>query len=442
MEPYTLLIRHAAAWASDRSRPLDQGLLAEALELREHNDGVVAQEWPPGSGERLMIVTRPAYGPPPRPEELRDTLDTFWSFLRATGRMTGRSASPADLRKEGRRAAPRMQAAYDDPARHSQGRVMAEFGRSIGVDLDGAADVDELNDRLRRVQDAWNALPQAERVRLMPDPSPKGLRGAAFTDEINGTRASPEQVPVSASDLARAAEDARGSEFVQACLRLVRWVGEGRAVTAAGLLRPALAREAYQYLDLWPWERTWEAIRRGRPERSGPDEPAVEALRADLALQAWRSAGDCLPLDRLWYAVDMADLVELRSTRAVPRAPLPQTDEEWVHTAVVLLIGQTMRLDETLTDCLALILETATGGASPIADLRQRWLATLPTRDSDVLADYFDEKFAETLFVFGDAGLWVVDGDRLKLTMLGLIFIGPFRDAVAGGRLRGGGDFT
>ena len=53
------------------------------------------------------------------------------------------------LRKEARRALPKMAAAFDDPANHSQGRILARYGRSIGVDLEAPADsMEDLQARL------------------------------------------------------------------------------------------------------------------------------------------------------------------------------------------------------------------------------------------------------------------------------------------------------
>ena len=90
------------------------------------------------------------------------------------------SASPAELRKEARRALPKMAAAFDDPANHSQARVLAGYGRSIGVDLEAPAEsIEDLQARLDLIMESWNNLPEVERHRLMPDPSveePAGSR--------------------------------------------------------------------------------------------------------------------------------------------------------------------------------------------------------------------------------------------------------------------------
>ncbi len=127
--------------------------------------------------------------------------------------------------------------------------------------------MEELQDRLDRVQDAWNALPQEERFRLMPDASPKSVRGQAWTRSVNGP---PDEEPLEESfrpgTLSGAARAVRESAYVRQCLALADWVGAGRESTQAGLLRPAVAREAYQELDLWPWERELDRRRWARTE--------------------------------------------------------------------------------------------------------------------------------------------------------------------------------
>jgi hypothetical protein len=418
--PHESLISSASSWAADRSRTFDVDLVEEALRLRDTHAGASAVEWPSGSAEHLLLVLWPAYGPPPDPEALHHSLDTYWSFLRATGRMSGRSASPADLRKESRRSAPKMLIAYDDPARHSQGRVMQDFGRSVGIDLTTATTRDELEERLRHVQDAWNSLPIAERIRLMPDPSPKGLTQGYQGDryEEPPVRQAPVGRQLSTDEGAESASCVKQSDFVLDCLRLVAWLGTGKQVTAAGLLRPAVAREAYQYLDLWPWERELDSIT--RPGwRELTQDPAVDAELAHVALQSWRSAGDCLALDRLWYAVEAARLVEVRTSRAVPRSPTPVTDEEWRRTGLALVIGLAMRVGRDLATPLLHVLDASARNRSlSVSTARAGWRDTLPAqlRSSGILDDYWDERLSRMHHVFGDCGLWVVEGDRLTIT--------------------------
>ena len=186
MSDHELLLRHAESWASTKRRPFDRPLVETVLDLRHHHDAAPATQWPPGSVERVLLTLWPAYGPAdaPEAETLSAALDTYFRFLRVTGRLASGSAQPAQLTKEARRAARNMADAIADPSRHSQGRVLADFGREIGIDLDDAGSVEELQGRLGRVQDAWNALPVEERRRRMPDPSAKGLVGQAMTGSL------------------------------------------------------------------------------------------------------------------------------------------------------------------------------------------------------------------------------------------------------------------
>jgi hypothetical protein len=58
------------------------------------------------------------------------SLESYLRFLRNTGRMAARSASPAELVKEAKRSAPRMKAAAEDRANWSSGKVLQDFGAS------------------------------------------------------------------------------------------------------------------------------------------------------------------------------------------------------------------------------------------------------------------------------------------------------------------------
>lgn len=176
-----------------------------------------------------------------------------------------------------RRALPKMAAAFDDPANHSQARVLAAYGRSIGVDLDAPADsIEEVQARLDLIMHAWNDLPQAERLRLMPNPASKSLRSAELTMMANDTLQQPKEM-IPRGDVQASGRDARTSGYVSACLALADWVGDGRQVTAAGFLRPAVAREAYQHLDLWTRDRTYD--KRAHPGSVLDDLPAEAAVK-------------------------------------------------------------------------------------------------------------------------------------------------------------------
>lgn len=118
--------------------------------------------------------------------------------------MRSNSATPAELRKEMRRALPKMAA----------------------------------------------ALPEAERRRLMPDPTSKSLRAAEFTMMASDAQENRSE-EIRRGEVQASGRDARASGLVAACVALADWVGGGKQVTSAGPLRPAVGREAYQHLDLW-----------------------------------------------------------------------------------------------------------------------------------------------------------------------------------------------
>jgi hypothetical protein len=419
------LIDAAVAWAAQRRRSLDAELLATILQLREQHDGYLPSYWPPRSAERLLLVTMPAYGRElPATDRLAAALDAFWGFLRATGRMRSNSATPAELRKEMRRALPKMAAAFDDPANHSQARVLAGYGRSIGVDLDAPAESIELvQARLDLIMDSWNNLPEAERLRLMPDSTSKSLQAAELTMMAKDTLQRSPQEMIPRGDVQAAGQDARTSGFVSACVALADWVGDGKQVTAAGLLRPAVAREAYQHLNLWTWDRAYDT--RAHPRPALDDLPAeAERLWAEAALHSWRSAGDCLPLDRLWWACTAAGLIEVASTKAYRSDRSPVTGEEWRDLALVLTAGLCQRLGDWACEPLVGILGPAVladGGAS-MADIREWWQGRCPPTLADVLADSWQTRLDLTLFHFDDCGLWHRTEQRVRLTNLGQDF--------------------
>ncbi|WP_345524726.1 hypothetical protein [Nocardioides endophyticus] len=440
-----LLITHAERWATGKSRSVESELLRQIVNLRLRYDELPPGAWPAGSAERLLLVTWPAYGPqPPDPDSLRETLDTFWSFLRATGRMAGGSATPAELRKEVRRALPKMAAACEDPANHAQGRVLGDFGRSIGVDLDGAADVADLKARVAQVTAAWNALPTEERARLMPDPSPKSLTGQRMTAAVNRLPW-PEPEPddfdaeIEPGDVKVSAQLARSSAFVAACLALVEWLGQGKPVTPRGLLRPPVAREAYRHLDLWQWQRRFEAVKRGSyGVPATPMTAEADALLAESALNSWRSAGDCLALDRLWYACDAADQVELTRSTARRGQRAPETDEEWRDLALVLLLGLCFRLGWYVVEPMAgmlLLAVVAEDEVVPLDAVRAWWDSRCPESLRNLDALRWQERLDVVMFHFEDANLWTVVDDRYTLTDLGRDFAIVFVNAIDSGLL-------
>jgi hypothetical protein len=423
MDEHDLLVRHLADWASKKKRSFDRELVSEALELRWQHDELAAGDWPSGSAERLLLVTWPAYGQRVEdPEALVTALDTLWRFLRATGRMRSGSAAPTELRAEARRASAGMAAAFDDPSSRSIGSVLLDFGRERGIDLDGAEDLEDAQARLDLIQAAWNALPDDERRRLMPDRGPKSVRGARFSEEANAMLGADDEPTVPRGDLATAAAQARSSPFVTSCLALADWVGERRAVTDIGVLRPAVAREAYVALDLWQWERT-----HGRPHY--PDEvlsnPETDRLLAQTAMQAWSTAADCDALHRLWFAAVSADLVEVRRTfarRLEGRGAV--TDREWVQLAALLVVANAVRMGGHAVEPLlgALMIANLDGDGASMAEIRDWWYSRIPATtvgDEEFWQRLYDNRLDAVFDEFDDTGIWERDDTSLALTDLG-----------------------
>jgi Plasmid pRiA4b ORF-3-like protein len=128
-----------------------------------------------------------------------------------------------------------------------------------------------------------------------------------------------EEVPVPAEvfpaitlpPTAELAAQARQAPVVADAFRLAEWCAGGRQVTAKGVLKPALAREAIERLQLW---RRDDAL-------------AAPEVRAHV-LEHLRSAGDVPALDIPWQFAVRNGLVTIRSGRAAPDADLPVGDDD------------------------------------------------------------------------------------------------------------------
>ena len=438
-----LLLRHAQRWANERGRSLDRDLLETALNLRATHDGYAANRWPTHSVEHLMLVRWPAHGPIdlPDPASLMHSLDTFWRFLRTTGRMAASSAAPAQLLQEAKKAAKRMAAACADPANYAASKSLLAYGRELGISMDDAPDMEALQDRFQRITEAWNALPIEERRRLSGDSVNTGSRiGQALTEAVTAGAhpglpsgwsmpeaprldAPPGEDSYYPQDPAVTAPLIRQSGYVRALLALCEWLGDGREVTATGVLRPTVARQAYADLDLWSWDRPWATQ---RPDhQSGEDE---ETLRA-RATSWWRTAADCEALDRLWAPAVEAGLIVIsgRSARFDP-SNLPRTDGEWAQLGQLLLLALALRLSRTVVDPLLHVLVRlipAFGGrSSTAAALQQLWWQSPANTDAAEHAEFdwarelIDTSVWRALGYFDDCGLWIHRHNRLAATDL------------------------
>lgn len=441
MNNHELLIRHALGWAERRKRPLDREVLQTALDLRDVHDQWQPQNWPAGSVEHLMLVRWPSHGPsePPEVEAVVQTLDSFWRFLRATGRMSSASADPKALAKEARRSATGMRAACADPSRHGAAKSMLEFGSSIGLSLDEAGSMEEVQERLQQVMDAWNALPEQERRSRAPfESSHQGsalgrsatqlvgsLTEADQRDDVRVPRDEYGKVPF--ADLTAVAAGVRDSSYVQQCRRLAEWVGTGRPVTPRGVLRLAPAGEAYAELDLWEWERDQLALLPGGQHLLDLP-PEADELRRKVAGESFRSAGDCWPLDRLWLPCHELGLLEVGKTKATAAWSEPTSDEEWRHLGTSLVGSLLSHLPSIYADpvigTLLFLLDEQRDSVT-VPELQQWWWDSdrnfyRRLRHSDgSWREASDGLVCTSLHELSDTGAWRREGDVLHATALG-----------------------
>lgn len=451
MDEHELLLRHTLTWAEVKKRPLDRELLETALSLRDFHDERAAQEWPAGSVEHLMLVRWPSHGPSEEPDvdSLVQTLETFWRFLRGTGRMASVSADPKALTKEARGAAAGMRQACADPSRHSASKSLVEFGRGIGIPLDEAESMEELNERMQQVMQAWNSLPDEERMARAPFTSahqgslPGVLAGELLSSVAEEEEAEdvPDDLPfdlpsdehgnVRLADPAQVAAQVRAASFVQQCRRLVEWVGDGKPVTATQVLRLAPAREAYAELDLWEWERGQFGHLPGG-EHLADLPPEADVGRRKAAMEAFRSSADCEPLDRLWLGCAELGLIDVGRTKATGAWAEPATDEQWRQRGLGLVGSLLVHLSPShlapVLGTVLLLLDPELDSLS-VPELEDWWwlnphnvwrnLAGSSEESEDLMRSYSAGLLHLALHQLEDTGAWRREGHRLHATALG-----------------------
>jgi hypothetical protein len=393
----------------------------------------------------LLLRLVPAKGPTePLPSDATaDALDAYFRFLRSTGRMSARSATPADLAKEARRSSKKMAAAARDRTNWSPGKAMIDFGASLGLSLDNLSSVDELQDRLDQITAAWNELPIHERQRLDP---PKGnLSGrtramAAYQTDIEMEaliRSFTYEIPqVDLPSPEEVAPVIREAGLISQLEALVRWIEPRAEVTTTGVLRPAAARQAFADLGLVSWMREWLRIDYAEmPSRVSPEE--METLLDTLApLQIWRSARDCPALDRLWNAALSCGVIRIEGRWAYAAWPEKFDDEDIVNLAtdagLDLLFGY---LDQDpyfgLPALGYALLRSYVRRPRPvsleeIADFTESWI--LPPTEQ-VVSDYhlqrrlISSSLRHALYTFSDLGIFSQTENEIALTAWGDVFV-------------------
>lgn len=423
MDDNELLLRHAEKWAGERKRTFDRDLVETAIDLRATHDGLDANKWPADSARHLMLSRWPSHGPVGVPDvaALVDSLDSFWRFLRTTGRMGGGSAEPAALAKEAKQAAKKMAAACADERNHGAAKSMLSFGAEIGIGLDDVPDLETMNERLQQIQAAWNALPADERRRRSPGLD--GLGKQALAGGMHWDEEYDDGLSLELNDAADSAPYFLASDYLASLRALVDWVGDGRPITDTGVLKPAVAREAYEALDLWAWDRGWQ--RSTRPTRAAHTNTSDEAEAANkrAALHSWHSALDCVPLARLWEPAVSVGLIELKSTKAVAHPEQwPTDDEAWaalgMHFVHMLFhVAEDVGVDEPLLPLLFTV-DARRGSPLKTAALPDWWWQDVANpvhelkRSKDdhelleIMRPISDESLAGCLAFFADLGLW------------------------------------
>jgi Plasmid pRiA4b ORF-3-like protein len=146
------------------------------------------------------------------------------------------------------------------------------------------------------------------------DPAELTRRLSGLTVRTAATAANTEEAPAEVevfpaitlpprTDLAA---QARRAPLIDDALRLAAWCSPGRQVTATGLLKPAVAREAVEELRLWQ-----------------RDDTLTDTRTRATALGNLRSAGDLPTLNVPWQFASGNGLIAIRSGQAVPGPELP-----------------------------------------------------------------------------------------------------------------------
>lgn len=448
--PFRLLLRHFDGWASQKQRDVDVDVLERLLDLRSTYDDIEPTYWPAGSVERLLLELVPAKGPvePFDEHATETTLDGFFRFLRNTGRMAGRSASPAALGKELRRALPAMGERAADRQQWSSGKSLLDYGRSIGIDMDNVPDQATLQGRLQEIQDAWNNLPVHERQRRMPHPGDDETSGEeralanyqtddpveALVITLTAHESMPDGDLAAPESVASAVETSDLMTKIQA---LTEWIGERVEVTSTQAMRPASAHAAYEELGLERWAR---AAALGRFQHYEP--PGVRAMGRDAWAErevgrSWRNMGDCHALARVWWAAVACQAIEIVGKWAYPRWDREPSPELTVWRGVVAtleLLENRMELPGRGIGLAYAFLESykrerAVVGWQEILDFLRFWefspaeARDLGGYDFDFDGIFFWEPLDGACFELADTGAFVTSEEGIALTPFGEIVV-------------------
>jgi hypothetical protein len=453
--PHRLLLSHFTTWTRAKNREVDVPLLEGLLDLRATYDDLDPTLWPAGSVQDLLLRLLPAKGPAePLPSDpVVDALDAYFRFLRNTGRMSARSAAPADLTKEARRSAKKMAAAAQDRMNWSPSKSLIDFGAGIGLSLDDLSSIDELQGRLDQISAAWNDLPIHERQRL--DPPKDNLSGCARAmaayrteNEVEALiRAFTYELPQ--GELPAPSEVApiiRKAGLLDQLEALTRWIEPRAEVTATEVLRPAAARQAFDDLGLVAWTREW--YRQDYSLMSSRVQPKeMEAVLDTLAsTQLRRSARDSLALDRLWNAALTCRVIRIQGRWAYPSWPEQLDDDGILNLAIDAGLDLLFSyLDDNPGFGLAVLgyalLRSYVRGPRPIPldeieEFALRWIfppSELARSDQQVYRHYIRTSMRRALYSFDDLGIFSQTGNEIVLTRWGDVFVSAWLSVELGG---------
>lgn len=188
------------------------------------------------------------------------------------------------------------------------------------------------------------------------------------------------------------------SAYAQRLIQLAEWVGDGKEITAKGVLRPVVAGDAYVALGLGDWQL--DLLRREYPDERLPGVARVgrDAWIAKEMEQKWRSAADCEELHRLWVGAVGCELIVLDGRRArFSGEPAPDA-ERWVDIGVRSALSMADHVDDYRLALLAVaLMESYVARCAPVTKqaildflLGWNWPADLQQE-----MDEFDEGWRE-----------------------------------------------
>lgn len=469
MNQFALLLRHAASFARDHGLPFDSDLMSVVLHRRGHDD-LSPTYWPTATLDDAhcadVLVTAGAAA-----AEVDRTVATYLEFLQTTGRLEsaardnhpagmGRRAVARRLRPRGPRhgAVPGARPLASSPLTSGSGAsgslpelrgttltrptprrphvpgsaTRSRYGAGVdrvcprpdgdgsgGFEGDGV-DAFEAAGRGAGFEsaDLRSGAYVSEWLDGGNDAGRKGSSGHGPTGGLNDGpvgAAGSDRAAVPQPDVSEVAREVRASRYVANSLALARWVGAGRATTATDHLTPQVGRDAYVAVGL------------------DRDDPARDAWLG----WEWTNAADCHAVNRLWWPLIDAGLLNISEGRAVSQLPRPAgpdgvwSDGQLVEFAHALYVSLLRTLSVPARQIIVgtlfagLVSRRHTVHRDEVAE----WFAQLNNLGSQLPHFSLDDMDSQTcarrcvdltLPEMHDFGAWRVDGATVYLGPLGV----------------------